>query len=126
MAAGASAVVLVERGFRAVRCDGCGFDGNTNLSSIGTAADINAQGGRPESSRTVEKRGKGFEMGISTHVYTVYGVRVIGMRHHSGKFILDGHPDGFPVTHLRSSRAGTRCPSRHPRTARTVSCDQVS
>lgn len=75
MAAGASAVVLVERGFRAVRCDGYGFDGNTNLSSIGTAADINAQGGRPESSRTVEKRGKGFEMGISTHVYMVYGVK---------------------------------------------------
>lgn len=29
-----------------------------------------------------------------------FGIRVIGMRHHSGNFILDGHPDGFPVTHL--------------------------
>lgn len=29
-----------------------------------------------------------------------YGVRVIGMRHHSGKFILDGEPDGFPVQYL--------------------------
>ena len=29
-----------------------------------------------------------------------YGVRVIGMRHHSGNFILDGEPEGFPVRYL--------------------------
>jgi len=29
-----------------------------------------------------------------------YGVKVIGMRHHSGNFILDGEPDGFPVQYL--------------------------
>lgn len=28
-----------------------------------------------------------------------FGVRVISMRHHSGKFIVDGDPDGFPVQH---------------------------
>lgn len=32
-----------------------------------------------------------------------YGVRVLGMRHHSGNFILDGTPDGFPVQHLERS-----------------------
>lgn len=30
-----------------------------------------------------------------------FGVRVIGMRHHSGNFIIDGEPDGFPVQHLK-------------------------
>jgi hypothetical protein len=30
----------------------------------------------------------------------LHGVRVISMRHHSGKFIIDGTPDGFPVRHL--------------------------
>jgi hypothetical protein len=34
----------------------------------------------------------------------LYGVRVIGMRHHSGNFILDGTPDGFPVQHLERSK----------------------
>lgn len=35
-----------------------------------------------------------------------YGVRVLGMRHHSGKFILDGDPDGFPVQFLtRAAKA---------------------
>lgn len=29
-----------------------------------------------------------------------YGIRVLGMRHHSGNFVLDGEPDGFPVQHL--------------------------
>jgi hypothetical protein len=29
-----------------------------------------------------------------------FGVTVIGMRHHSGNFILDGQPDGFPVQYL--------------------------
>lgn len=29
-----------------------------------------------------------------------YGIRVLGMRHHSGNFILDGTPDGFPVKHM--------------------------
>lgn len=29
-----------------------------------------------------------------------YGIRVIGMRHHSGNFIVEGEPDGFPVQHL--------------------------
>ena len=31
---------------------------------------------------------------------TRYGVRVLGMRHHSGRFVLDGTPDGFPVMYL--------------------------
>lgn len=26
-----------------------------------------------------------------------FGIRVIGMRHHSGNFILDGEPEGFPA-----------------------------
>jgi hypothetical protein len=30
-----------------------------------------------------------------------FGVRVIGMRHHSGNFILDGTPEGFPVLYLK-------------------------
>jgi hypothetical protein len=34
------------------------------------------------------------------HLFTHYGVKVIGMRHHSGNFILDGEPDGFPVSYL--------------------------
>jgi hypothetical protein len=29
-----------------------------------------------------------------------FGVKVIGMRHHSEKFILDGTPDGFPALYL--------------------------
>jgi hypothetical protein len=29
-----------------------------------------------------------------------WGVSVVGMRHHSGNFIVDGTPDGFPVQHL--------------------------
>jgi hypothetical protein len=33
-----------------------------------------------------------------------YGVRVIGMRHHSGNFVLDGEPDGFPVQYLERVR----------------------
>lgn len=35
-----------------------------------------------------------------------FGVRVIGMRHHSGNFVLDGEPDGFPVQYL--TRTATR------------------
>lgn len=31
---------------------------------------------------------------------TRYGAHVIGMRHHSGRFVLDGTPDGFPVMYL--------------------------
>lgn len=34
------------------------------------------------------------------HLFANYGVRVVGMRHHSGNYILDGEPDGFPVQHL--------------------------
>lgn len=26
-----------------------------------------------------------------------FGLKVIGMRHHSGSFYLDGEPDGFPA-----------------------------
>lgn len=33
-----------------------------------------------------------------------YGVHVIGMRHHSGNFIIDGTPDGFPVQHLERQK----------------------
>jgi hypothetical protein len=29
-----------------------------------------------------------------------FGIRVIGMRHHSTNFVLDGEPDGFPVSYL--------------------------
>lgn len=29
-----------------------------------------------------------------------YGLQVIGMRHHTGNFILDGEPNGFPVSYL--------------------------
>lgn len=29
-----------------------------------------------------------------------FGIRVIGMRHHSSNFVLDGEPDGFPVSYL--------------------------
>lgn len=41
-----------------------------------------------------------------------YGARVIGMRHHSGKFILDGTPDGFPPQYLTRAAqpAGELCP----------------
>lgn len=34
-----------------------------------------------------------------------FGVKVIGMRHHSGNFILDGEPEGFPVMHLTPTKA---------------------
>lgn len=30
----------------------------------------------------------------------MFGAKVVGMRHHSGNFILDGEPDGFPVSYL--------------------------
>jgi hypothetical protein len=33
-----------------------------------------------------------------------FGVRVIGLRHHSNKFIVSGVPDGFPVFHLDQPR----------------------
>jgi hypothetical protein len=29
-----------------------------------------------------------------------FGIKVVGMRHHSGTFVLDGTPDGFPAIHL--------------------------
>lgn len=29
-----------------------------------------------------------------------FGFRVVGMRHHADKFIVQGEPDGFPVRHL--------------------------
>lgn len=29
-----------------------------------------------------------------------FGLRVIGLRHHSSPYILDGTPDGFPVQYL--------------------------
>lgn len=31
----------------------------------------------------------------------MFGVRVLGMRHHSGNFVIEGEPDGFPVRHLK-------------------------
>lgn len=37
-----------------------------------------------------------------------YGVRVLGMRHHSEKFILDGTPDGFPPMYLTRAIAPHR------------------
>lgn len=33
-----------------------------------------------------------------------FGLRVIGMRHHSEKFIIDGRADGFPPRYLTPSR----------------------
>lgn len=29
-----------------------------------------------------------------------FGVRVIAMRHHSGKFLIEGRHDGFPAEHI--------------------------
>jgi hypothetical protein len=26
-----------------------------------------------------------------------FGIRVVAMRHHTGKFVVEGTPDGFPV-----------------------------
>jgi hypothetical protein len=34
-----------------------------------------------------------------------YGAKVVGIRHHSMNFVMDGTPDGFPVTYLHPSRA---------------------
>lgn len=31
-----------------------------------------------------------------------FGVRVIGMRHHSCRFIIEGEPDGFPPHYLNN------------------------
>lgn len=45
----------------------------------------------------------------------VYGIRVIGMRHHSGNFIVEGTPDGFPVRHLVRPKAGRAEQSALPR-----------
>jgi hypothetical protein len=33
-----------------------------------------------------------------------FGVRVLGMRHHSENFILDGTPDGFPPQYLERAK----------------------
>lgn len=33
-----------------------------------------------------------------------YGVRVLGMRHHSSPYIMDGTPDGFPVQYLERAK----------------------
>lgn len=35
-----------------------------------------------------------------------YGVTVVGMRHHTEKFIIDGSADGFPVHYLTPSTKG--------------------
>lgn len=40
-----------------------------------------------------------------------HGVTVIGMRHHSGNFILDGEPDGFPVRYLPRAALSDQPPS---------------
>lgn len=40
-----------------------------------------------------------------------YGLRVIGMRHHSGNFIIEGdEPDGFPVKFMPRAPAATEIP----------------
>lgn len=39
------------------------------------------------------------------HLLANYGVRVIGMRHHSGTYIMDGTPDGFPPQYLVNADA---------------------
>lgn len=33
-----------------------------------------------------------------------YGIRVVGIRHHSGNFILDGTPEGFPPQYLEPAK----------------------
>lgn len=41
-----------------------------------------------------------------------YGLRVIGMRHHSGNFIIEGdEPDGFPVKFMPRAPAATASPA---------------
>lgn len=40
----------------------------------------------------------------SADALELFGVRVIAMRHHSDKFIVAGHPDGFPVLHVDADR----------------------
>jgi hypothetical protein len=35
-----------------------------------------------------------------------WGVRVLSMRHHSGDYIIDGTPDGFPVRHMAPTPKG--------------------
>ncbi len=38
-----------------------------------------------------------------------FGIRVIGMRHHLSNFVIDGEPDGFPVSYLpRGAKHGGR------------------
>lgn len=39
-----------------------------------------------------------------------YGVKVVGMRHHSENFILDGEPDGFPVRYLTRAPLNPKAP----------------
>lgn len=34
-----------------------------------------------------------------------YGVRVVGMRHHSSSYVMDGTPDGFPPQYLTRAKA---------------------
>lgn len=34
-----------------------------------------------------------------------FGVRVVGMRHHSSNYIMDGTPDGFPPQYLTRAKA---------------------
>lgn len=43
-----------------------------------------------------------------------FGVRVIGMRHHSGNFILDSEPDGFPVKYLTRTDATPKAGTAEP------------
>lgn len=37
-----------------------------------------------------------------------FGVRVLGIRHHSSSYIMDGTPDGFPPQYLERAKKASR------------------
>ena len=41
-----------------------------------------------------------------------YGIKVIGMRHHSSRYIIESEPDGFPPLYLPASRQAA--PTQEP------------
>lgn len=55
-----------------------------------------------------------------------WGVHVVGMRHHSAKFVIDGRADGFPPQHLvaptvqQGAKGGaerSECEAQNPQSA---------
>lgn len=49
--------------------------------------------------RAIEALNRYLASGAKEHAEALlpFGIRVLGIRHHSGQFYLDGEPDGFPV-----------------------------